>query len=66
MFENALTAKEVAQLLGVDVGVVYKLAKRGEIGHLRVGDTVRFPQPDVEAFIRRVYRPGRETIQDAQ
>lgn len=66
MQDKALTAKQVAELLGVDVGIVYKLAKRGEIGHFRVGDTVRFPRQDVEAFIRRVYRPGRETVQDGR
>lgn len=61
MFERALTAKEVAQLLGVDVGTVYKLARAGELGHYRVGDSVRFPRQDVEAFLQRVYRPGRVT-----
>lgn len=59
--DKALTAKEVAEMLGVDVAMVYRLAKRGELGHYRVGDTVRFPQRDVEEFIRRVYQPRRET-----
>lgn len=56
---EVLNAGEVAKLLGVHPAVVYRLAKKGDIGHIRVGDAVRFPRRDVEAFLRRVYRPPR-------
>lgn len=56
---KALTAKQVAERLGVHPAVVYRLAQQGEIAHLRIGTAVRFPEEAVEEFIRRVTRPAR-------
>ncbi len=56
---ETLTAREVAQLLGVNRATVYKLAAAGELAHLRIGGAVRFRRDDVEAYLRRVYRPAR-------
>jgi excisionase family DNA binding protein len=54
-----LTAREVAKMFGVHPATIYKLAERGEIEHVRIGDAVRFPPEAVEAFRRRVTRPAR-------
>lgn len=60
----SLKAAEVAALLGVHVSVIYRLASRGVIGHVRVGRAVRFPKEAVEEFLARAYRPGR--VMDGQ
>jgi excisionase family DNA binding protein len=56
---EVLTAQQVARLLGVHPAVVYRRAKKRRLGHIRVGEAVRFPKADVEAFLRRVYQPAQ-------
>jgi excisionase family DNA binding protein len=56
---RVLKAKEVAELLGIHVSVVYKLASTGELGHLKVGRAVRFPEGEVRRFLERATRPAR-------
>lgn len=47
-----LTAKEVADKLGVSVCTVYRLAnQRGGLRGYKVGRLVRFKAPEVEAYI---------------
>ncbi|HEX7124884.1 MAG TPA: helix-turn-helix domain-containing protein [Thermodesulfobacteriota bacterium] len=45
--ERLLTAKEVAELLGLKEKTVYELAKRGEIPCVRIGKFVRFRPSDL-------------------
>jgi excisionase family DNA binding protein len=56
---EAMTAREVARILGLNRATIYKLAAAGELGHLRIGGAVRFRREDVEAFLLRCYRPAR-------
>lgn len=45
------TAAEVATQLGVCQKTVRNLVSRGELVATRIGDTVRFAQEDIDAFI---------------
>ncbi|HEY3450761.1 MAG TPA: helix-turn-helix domain-containing protein [Myxococcales bacterium] len=47
-----LTVAEVAAHLGVCTATVYRMAQRGELPHVRVGNNVvRVAPADLEAFI---------------
>ncbi len=48
---KVMTATEVAELIGVNVQTVYRLAQRGEIPHFKVGTCTRFSQPKIVAWI---------------
>jgi excisionase family DNA binding protein len=51
-----LKAKQVADLLAVDVDTVYKLAERGILPSVRLGDgyraPVRFPKEELAAWVK--------------
>ena len=50
-----LDADEVAKLLGLTTGVIYEMARRGEIGHVSpsIGSrSVRFTRQQVADFIK--------------
>lgn len=47
-----LTAEEVAQLMKVHPKTVYLKARKGELPHRRIGDTVRFVWPEVDKALR--------------
>lgn len=49
---DVMTAAEVAELLGMPVSTIYDLARRGELPSSRLGRTVRFLRPDIEARLR--------------
>ena len=46
-----LSVREVAAHLSVSTATVYKLARTGQLRHLRVANTVRVDPADLEAFI---------------
>jgi excisionase family DNA binding protein len=48
---SLLTANEVAALLGIPKARVYEMQRRGQIGCVRDGRTVRFGRNHVDAFI---------------
>jgi excisionase family DNA binding protein len=48
-----LTAREVAQHLGVCRDTVYELCAKGELPHARVLNAIRIASADVEAFLSR-------------
>jgi excisionase family DNA binding protein len=56
---EVLTARQVAELLGLNRATIYKLAAARQLPHLRIGGAVRFRREDVEAFVARCYRPAR-------
>jgi excisionase family DNA binding protein len=64
--EKLITAKELAQFLKLSESTVYKLAGQGEIPGLKIGDSWRFDQQDIERMIRSVKRGrrnfGRQTL----
>lgn len=49
---RALTAPELADLLGFGKTAVYDLAKRGGIPHYRVGGSIRFDPAQTAAWLR--------------
>lgn len=53
MTERLLTQQELADLFNVTVEAVRKWRQRGKISFIRVGNTVRFEQCEVQAFIDR-------------
>lgn len=49
--DEVMTAREVAELLGIPVSTVYYLARQGELPHSRLGRTYRFLRPRLEAML---------------
>ena len=47
-----LTAKDVAQILGVSTFQVYRLVRRGQIPCLWIGDTYRFTRSWIEQWLK--------------
>lgn len=47
-----LTAEEVAVILSIPKTQIYRLAKSGEIAHVRLGRRIRFQRNQVDQFIR--------------
>ena len=52
-YNEIMTEKDIAELLGVSVLQVQKLAQKGEIPYIRVGRFYRFPKED---FINHVLK----------
>lgn len=48
---NALTAEEVAKMLGVSRNTIYNMAREGTLASYNVGRKLRFTEEDVTAFI---------------
>jgi excisionase family DNA binding protein len=48
---EVMTAREVADLLGIPVSTVYYLARQGQLPHSRLGRTYRFLRPRLEAML---------------
>jgi excisionase family DNA binding protein len=46
-----LTVRQVADLLRVSTAHVYRLAARGELPHVRVGNAMRFVAGDLTFFM---------------
>ena len=64
--EKLITAKELAQFLKLSESTIYKLASNGEIPGLRIGDSWRFDQQDIERMIRSAKRGGRNSGKETQ
>ena len=58
---HALTARDVADMLGVSQNFVYKLAKEGKIPSYRVGRKLRFASDDIASYMGR----GRHAAEPA-
>lgn len=50
--ERLLTARQVAEALGVGVEAVRELCRRGVLEHFRVVNTIRIPRGEFERFVR--------------
>jgi excisionase family DNA binding protein len=50
--ERPLTARQVAEALGVSVEAVRELCRRGVLEHFRVVNAIRIPQSEFERFVR--------------
>jgi excisionase family DNA binding protein len=64
--EKLITAKELAQFLKLSESTIYKLARNGEIPGLKIGDSWRFDQQDIERMIRSVKRGSRNSSKETQ
>ncbi|MGZ6321914.1 MAG: helix-turn-helix domain-containing protein [Ktedonobacterales bacterium] len=51
-----LRVESVADMLDLSVDTVYKLAKEGEIGAVKVRASLRFPRIAVEQYVARLCR----------
>lgn len=49
---DVMTAREVAEMLGLPLSTVYELARRRELPSSRLGRAVRFLREDVENRLR--------------
>ena len=58
---GAMTAKEVAQMLGISPKTVFKLARKGRIPSFRVGTAVRFEPRLVIDWLRQ-QRTGQPNV----
>lgn len=50
--DDALTAQEVSEMLGIGKNAVYEMAKSGKIGSYRIGRKIRFTSADVTEYVR--------------
>ena len=50
--EKLITAKELAQFLKLSESTIYKLAVQGEIPGVKIGDSWRFDQQDIERMVQ--------------
>ncbi len=50
--KTALTAEEVAELLGTSSVQIYRLARRGSLPSFRIASSVRFDPRKVAEFLR--------------
>jgi excisionase family DNA binding protein len=50
--ERPLTARQVAEALGVGVEAVRELCRRGVLEHFRVVNTLRIPRAEFERFVQ--------------
>jgi excisionase family DNA binding protein len=50
--ERPLTARQVAEALGVGVEAVRELCRRGVLEHFRVVNAIRIPRSEFERFVR--------------
>jgi len=51
--KSALSAQDVADMLGVSKNTIYNMIKKGELASYKVGRKVRFTEDEVKAFINR-------------
>jgi excisionase family DNA binding protein len=54
-----LTVRQVAEVLSVAPFTVYRLAKGGELRHVRVSNALRFEPADLAAFVASRRQGGR-------
>ena len=59
--KEILTPREAAEYLNIDVGTIYRLAKKGEIPRRKVGGSWRFKKDILDIWLSRKPPPLRET-----
>jgi len=57
---DILTVEELAELVRVKPVTIYRLVRRDEIPHFRVGRTIRFRRDDVERIVDTSARQHRK------
>lgn len=51
-YRRLLDVNEVAVMLGVSDQMVYKMAKQGDLPHVRIGKRIKFRWEDVVKYIK--------------
>ena len=59
MTEKTLSVKEVATRLNVTEETVRRWCRAGELGHFKIGNTIRVQEEDLKEYIENLYRPRR-------
>ena len=49
-----LKADDVAELVGMSRSHIYRAAERGELAHIRIGGSIRFPALAIDRLLREV------------
>ena len=62
--KSALSAQDVADMLGVSKNTIYNMIKKGELPSYKVGRKVRFTEDEVRGFINQstAARDARQTV----
>lgn len=61
-----LTPAQVAERLGISTDAVYELCDEHapEIGHHRFGRRIGIPEAEVEAYLKRTFRPAVVSLEE--
>jgi len=59
--EKLLTPQEIAEVLGVQPSTIYQWTHQGYIPHVKLGKFIRFRVKDVEKWVEKKAKSGRET-----
>ena len=51
-YPDILTIPQVAQALGIGLKAAYDLVRRHQLGHIRVGKTIKVPKFSLEEFVK--------------
>ena len=58
-----LKASDVAKLLNISEGKVYRLAGARQLASYKIGNSLRFSQEDVDEFLKDSYQPAMVYVQ---
>jgi excisionase family DNA binding protein len=61
---EALRVRDIAQILGVSVQQIYKLAAKGQIPSFRIANSVRFDPQEFAGWLRDKYPSSRVSPMD--
>jgi excisionase family DNA binding protein len=61
---EALRVRDIAQILGVSVQQIYKLAAKGQIPSFRIANSVRFDPQEFAGWLRDKYPSSRVSSAD--
>lgn len=56
--QNLIRPDDLAKMLGVSKGAVYKWARTGVIPHLKIEGVTRFDPDEIEAWLKARQRKG--------
>jgi len=59
-YPDVLDIQQLCEILGIGIKTAYKLLRRGEIAHLKVGRAYRIPKCHVIAYLQKCGMPEKE------
>jgi len=63
---DLMTVKEVCPWLRLSKSLLYGMAARGEITHIKLGSKMLFKRKDIEEFLRRNTRPAHAPFEEGR